>query len=296
MRLLDFLRGKKEQEGDVRPFIRQYLDEHWEPLLSNWMAPGEDLLQPGALDKREMVRKDTIQIANRVGEILRENNIKVPANLANLVREESNDRIIAEARTVINEFVAGYKKPGSTWPEKMEIPLQDMAKLETRLAENSIDLGLLYYDITADKIRGMLEKYGIRRRPGFQDPEAWARNFSYSHEDIIALKAALRENNVPIQAIEHLLGNLRSLAKEALLLQQDEQFERSFLKANPDLPENPTRAQWVSAYVKTFGKDPDYLDYLQRLAGKRGTAFTGEELKNMVATALEQQHLERLRL
>lgn len=41
---------------------------------------------------------------------------------------------------------------------------------------------------------------------------------------------------------------------------------------------------------------PQALDYLQRLAGKRGTAFTGEELKNMVATALEQQHLERLRL
>lgn len=52
---------------------------------------------------------------------------------------------------------------------------------------------------------------------------------------------------------------------------------------------------WKENTVKSY-IFPQALDYLQRLAGKRGTAFTGEELKNMVATALEQQHLERLRL
>ncbi|HHV77332.1 MAG TPA: deoxyribodipyrimidine photo-lyase [Syntrophothermus lipocalidus] len=290
----DFLTGKKAKQGDARPFIKDYLDENWEDLLANWAEMIEDAASLGGVfDKKEMMRKEVQALAEKISAILKENNLRPPANLTSLIREEINERILADARPVIREFVVRYRKPGVPWPQEIDIPWQDMSKLDTALAEKGVDLSLLQYDVSEEKIRSLLDKYGIRKRPSFQDAEAWARTFSYSNEDIIALKAALRKDNVYLQAVEHCLGNLRALVKDELASMQDEWFEASFRKANPELPEKPSKMQWVAAYVKTFFQDRSYLGYLQRLASKHGVTFSTEELEKMVTSEIEVQKISR---
>ena len=291
---LDFLSGGKNKQGDPRPFIKPYLDENWEHLVAGWAEAIEEAALLGSvIDKKEMMRKEVQAIAEKVSTVMKENKLRPPANLAALIREEINERIIAEARPIIRDFVAGYRKPGVPWPQEIDIPWQDMSKLETSLAEKGIDLGLLQYDLSDDKIRGLLDKYGIRKRPSFQDADSWARSFSYSNEDIVALKAALRRENVYLQGIDHCLGNLRALVKDELASLQDEWFEASFRKANPELPENPSKMQWVAAYVKTFFQDRFYLKFLQRLAAKYGVVFTDDELDKMANSEIEIQKISR---
>ncbi len=290
---LDFLGGKTKQV-DPRPFIKSYLDENWEDLVAGWAEAIEEAAMLGSVfNKKELMRREIQAIADKISAVLKENKLRPPANLNSLIREEINERIIAEARPVIRDFVAGYRKPGVPWPQEIDIRWQDMSKLETSLAEKGIDLGLLSYDVSDEKIRSLLDKYGIRKRPSFQDADAWARSFSYSNEDIVALKAALKKDNVYLQGIEHCLGNLRALVKDELVSLQDEWFETSFRKANPELPLNPSKMQWVAAYVKTFFEDRSYLKYLQRLALRYGVLFTDEELCRMVDSEIDIQKISR---
>lgn len=290
---LDFLGGKTKQV-DPRPFIKSYLDENWEDLVAGWAEAIEEAAMLGSVfNKKELMRREIQAIADKISAVLKENKLRPPANLNSLIREEINERIIAEARPVIRDFVAGYRKPGVPWPQEIDIPWQDMSKLETSLAEKGIDLGLLSYDLSDEKIRSLLDKYGIRKRPSFQDADTWARSFSYSNEDIVALKAALKKDNVYLQGIEHCLGNLRALVKDELVSLQDEWFETSFRKANPELPLNPSKMQWVAAYVKTFFEDRSYLKFLQRLALRYGVIFTDEELDRMVSSEIDIQKISR---
>jgi hypothetical protein len=286
---LDRFKAKPEKGADVRAAVGEYLDQHLERLMSTWLSMGAEEDMFGGLDRREIVRRDTINIADTIAAHLREQKIKVPDNLLTIVREELNERIFQAARPYIVEFVARYRHPRDEWPREVDIPLKDMQALEKTLEEHQVALGLLYYDINDDKLRGLLEKYGVRKRPKHQDAEVWARSFSYMHEDIIALKARLREKGVRVQAVEHLLGDLRIMVKDELLAEQDEQFERSFKLANPWLIATPTRDGWIRAYVATFGRNLDYLPYLQRMAARRGTYFEKEELKALVEEALRQQ-------
>ncbi|NSW82611.1 MAG: hypothetical protein HPY90_04925 [Syntrophothermus sp.] len=290
----DFLTGKKAKQGDARPFIKSYLEENWEDLLADWTEMIEEATSLGAVfDKKEIMRKEVQALAEKISAILKDNDLRPPANLPGLIREEINEKMLSEARPVIREFVAGYRKPGIPWPQEIDIPWQDMGKLETALAEKGVDLSLLQYDTSEEKIRSLLDKYGIRKRPSFQDAEAWARTFSYSNEDIVALKAALKRDNIYLQAVEHCLGNLRALVKDELVSMQDDWFESSFRKVNPELPEKPSKMQWVAAYVKTFFQDRSYLGHLQRLAAKHGVTFSNEELEKMVSSEIEVQKISR---
>ena len=202
------------------------------------------------------------------------------------MREEINDRIIEFARPHISQFVYSYRRPYLMWPHPVDIPLKDLEKLKTILKENRITLEMLNYDLTEDRIRSLLIQYGIRRKPEFQNTETWSRNFSYSHDDVILLGEVLNSRNVRIQGVEHVGGDLWIMVKQAMLRQQDSQFRKSFLNANPKLPEQPSTKEWAVAYARTLKSDFDYLAYVERMARLSGTVFEKGELEKLVRIEL----------
>jgi DNA-binding transcriptional regulator PaaX len=76
------------------------------------------------------------------------------------------------------------------------------------------------------------------------------------------------------------------MVKQEMLRQQDSQFRKSFLAANPNLPEKPSPKEWASAYARTLKNDFDYLAYVERMARLSGTVFQKGELEKLVRAEL----------
>jgi hypothetical protein len=174
------------------------------------------------------------------------------------------------------------------WPHPVDIPLKDLEKLKATLKENNIVLDMLNYDLTELRIRSYLIQYGIRRKPEFQNTETWSNNFSYSHDDFILLGEVLKSKGVRVQGVEHALGDLWVMVKQEMLRQQDSQFRKSFLEANPKLPAKPTAKEWAVAYARTLKTDFDYLGYVERMARIADTVFEKGELEKLVKTELSR--------
>jgi hypothetical protein len=284
-------KGKKVDPEAAEKLVREYVDGHFEAFLTNWAALMEDLGAFGEIDKKSLLRDETSRLTFGASEILKSQKIKVPAHIHILVRDELNEKVMEPIRKHVSEFVYSYRKPYQPWPNEIDIPMKDMEKIKKILAEDKLHLDLLSYDLGEEKIRWMLQQYGIRRKPQFQDNESWTKNFSYSHEDIIHLGLILQSKNIRIQAIEHALGDLRLLVKQELLAQQDRQFQSSLRKANPLLTSNPTKKEWAAAYVKALRTDLDYLPYLTRVTMAKGVVFEKGELENLIRAELKNRNL-----
>lgn len=288
MGLFGLFSGLKSDEAKARELIKEYVATQYESLMLSWLSMKRDMEEFKELDKRELLREETAKIANEAAEYLKKHKIKPPTHTLSIVRETLNDMVLEMARPYIKQFVTSYRNPYQPWPVEANIPPKDMEKIVKILEEHGITLDVLYYDMPEERIRRLLEQYGVRRRLSGQDAENWSRSFSYTQDDLITLAAVMKEKQAYIQAIDHLLGDLRMLVKQELMNQQDGQFQRSFAAANPDLPPNPTKEEWVKAYVRTFKNDMDYLDYLIRMARPRGTLFTKEELQKLITAELRQ--------
>lgn len=288
MGFLEKLFGKKQDKDTVISLIKEYVDAHVESLMANWMAMQEELSIFTELERKEILKDEMNKITRATANALRSQDIKPPAHLFQVVREEINDKIIEFAHPHISQFVYSYRRPYLAWPHPVDIPVRDLEKLKATLKENGIPLEMLHYDLTDEKIRSLLIQYEIRRKPEFQNAETWSRNFSYSHDDLILLAEVLKAKNIRIQGVEHLRGDLWLLVKQELLRQQDSQFRKSFLKANPDLPEKPSRKEWAVAYVRALKNDLDYLGYVDRMARLSGTVFEKGELEKLVRDELSK--------
>jgi len=278
----DRLFGKKEDKETAVTLIKEYVDAHVESLMANWMSMQEELSDFTEVERKEILKDEMTKITRSAGEALKSQQIKVPAHLFQIVREEINDKIIDFARPHISQFVYSYRRPYLMWPHPVDIPLKDLEKLKAILKENGVTLEMLNYDLTEDRIRSLLIQYDIRRKPEFQDTETWSRNFSYSHDDLILLGEVLKSKNIRIQGVEHVRGDLWVMVRQEMLRQQDSQFRKSFLAANPNLPEKPSRKEWASAYARTLKNDFDYLGYVERMARLSGTVFEKGELEKLV--------------
>ncbi|NLW45607.1 MAG: hypothetical protein GXY92_10565 [Syntrophomonadaceae bacterium] len=289
MGFLEKLFGKKQDKETVMLLIKEYVNAHADSLIANWVAMQEELNDLTELERKEILKDEMDKITRATAEALKRQNIKVPAHLFQIVREELNDKIIELARPHISEFVYSYRRPYLAWPHPVDIPLRDLDKLKATLKENGVPLELLNYDLTDERIRSLLIQHEIRRKPEFQNAETWSRNFSYSHDDLILLAEVLKAKNIRIQGVEHVRGDLWILVKQELLRQQDSQFRKSFRKANPDLPEKPSRKEWAAAYVRALKNDLDYLGYVERMARLAGTIFEKGELEKLVREELAQK-------
>ena len=286
MGFLDRLFGKKEDKETAITLIKEYVDAHVESLMANWMFMQEELSDFTEVERKEILKDEMTKIIRSAGEALKSQQIKVPAHLFQIVREEINDKIIGFARPHISQFVYSYRRPYLMWPHPVNIPLKDLEKLKAILKENGITLEMLNYDLTEDRIRSLLIHYDIRRKPDFQDTETWSRNFSYSHDDLILLGEVLNARNIRIQGVEHMRGDLWIMVKQEMLRQQDSQFQKSFLSANPNLPEKPSPKEWAAAYARTLKNDFDYLGYVERMARLSGTVFPKGEFEKLVGAEL----------
>lgn len=289
MGFLEKLFGKKQDKETAIILIKEYVDAHVESLMANWMAMQEELSDFTDLERKEILKDEMNKITRATADALKRQKIKAPAHLFQVVREEINDKIMEFARPHISQFVYSYRRPYLAWPHTVDIPLKDLEKLRATLKENGIPLEMLNYDLTDQRIRSLLIQYEIRRKPEFQNAETWNRNFSYSHDDLILLSEVLKAKNVRIQGVEHVRGDLWILVKQELLRQQDSQFRKTFLKANPDLPEKPSRREWAAAYARTLKNDFDYLGYVERMARLSGTIFEKGELEKLVRDELSQK-------
>lgn len=285
---LDRFFGKKEDKETAITLIKEYVDAHVESLMVTWISMQEELSDFTELERKEILKDEITKITRSAGEVLKSQQIKVPAHLFQVVREELNEKIIEFARPHISQFVYGYRRPYLMWPHPADIPLKDLEKLKATLKENGITLEMSNYDLGEDRIRSLLIQYGIRRKPEFQNTETWSRNFSYSHDDLILLGEVLNSKNIKVQGVEHVLGDLWIMVKQELLRQQDSQFRKSFLEANPQLPENPSPKEWAVAYARTLKTDFDYLDYVERMARMAGTVFEKGELEKLLQTELSR--------
>lgn len=286
MGFLDRLFGKKEDKETAITLIKEYVDAHVESLMDNWIFMQEELSDFTEVERREILKDEMTKITRSASEALKSQKIKVPAHLFQVVREEINDKIIEFAHPHISQFVYSYRRPYLMWPHPVDIPLKDLEKLKTTLKENRITLEMLNYDLTEERIRSLLIQYGIRRKPEFQNTETWSRNFSYSHDDLILLGEVLNSRNIRIQGVEQVGGDLWIMVKQEMLRQQDSQFQKSFLNANPKLPEKPPPKEWAAAYARTLKSDFDYLAYVERMARLSGTVFEKGELEKLVRIEL----------
>lgn len=290
MGLFDRFFGLKKDDAAAKEIVRQYVEEKYEEFMLSWIGMSEDMQEFKELDKKDLLKDETARLAYEASELVKAEKIKPPGIVPLWVREILNDLVIDIARPHIQHFVQTYRNPYQPWPNEANIPLKDMEKLEKILKENGITIEVLYYDFPDSRVRQLLEQYEVRQRLANQDSDAWAKAFNYSHEDLVALGVALKDKNQRVQPIEHMLGDLRGLVKQELILQQDGQFQRSFTNAHPELPLKPTKDEWIKAYVKTFRNDIDYIDYLRRLARQRGVNFSKDEIQKMISAELQNKN------
>ncbi len=278
---------KREQNKELAiTLTKEYVGVHVESLMATWISLQEELSDFTELEKKDILKDEIAKFTRSAKEFLQSQKIKAPAHLFQVVREELNDKIIEFAKPHISEFVIGYRRPNLTWPHPTDVPLKDLEKLRATLKENNIAFEMLHYDLREDRIRSLLIQYDIRRKPEFQNTETWSRNFSYSHDDLILLGDVLKSKNVKVQGVEHVLGDLWIMVKQELIRQQDSQFQKAFLNANPDLPESPSLQEWAVAYATTFKNDFDYVDYVNKMARLASTVFEKGELEKLIREQL----------
>ncbi|NLV16517.1 MAG: hypothetical protein GXY50_04810 [Syntrophomonadaceae bacterium] len=278
--------NKKEEKENAEKLVREYVDAHVDSLMVTWISMQEELQDFNAIERKELLKDEFAKITRTAGELLKNQKIKVPPHLFQIVREEINEKTIERLKPHLEQFVSGYRRTYLQWPHDTDIPLKDLDKLKAVFKENGITLEVLNYDLSEEKIRSLLIQHGIRRKPEFQNTETWSKNFSYSHDDMILLGEVLKSRGIKVQGIEHMLGDLWILVKQELLRQQDQQFKTSFLAANPNLPPVPSPIDWALAYAKTLKTDMDFIEYAERMARMTGTVFEKGELEKIVKDIL----------
>lgn len=277
----------KDDSAEAEAIIREYVDNHYIPLIEDWKITKEDF---GEIEGKEIFKGEISYMAKQAAEVVRARKMKVPPHYAAIAREQLNQKIIDAARPYFTDFVRKYRTPNLMWPNNADIPLKDMEKFKAELNEHNVCLDLLSYDFSEEKMRWMLQQYGIRKKPAFQDNDTWNKNFSYSHEDLVNLTCILQDNGSCIQALDHALGDPRIMAKLELQQQQDRQFRKSFFEKYPDLLDlKPDKKEWAARYFKTFKGDLDYIEYVERIARGKGTIFEKDELENMVRQLLNKK-------
>ncbi len=286
MGLMNMVFGKKEDKGLAVKVIWEYVESQIDSLMATWISMEDELKDFPEIERKEMLRDEIHKINRGATELLKAEKIKVPPDLFLIAREAINEKTVDRIKPLLHQFVCAYRRPNLQWPHETDVPLKDLGELKAAIKDNNITLEFLNYDPTEEKIRSLLIQYGLRKKPEFQNADAWSRNFSYSHDDLILLAEVLKAKGVKVQGIEQVKGDLWVMVKQELLRQQDEQFVKAFRAANPNLAAAPTKIEWALAYSRALKKDLDYIPYVERMALLTGTVFEKNELRGMVTEIL----------
>lgn len=108
---------------------------------------------------------------------------------------------------------------------------------------------------------------------------------------VVIPKERLDEINLKLSEKKVVLpqATLNKMVEDTLVKKIELRFETSFYEHNEDLPQNPSRSQWIQAYIRTFNKNMDYVPILQRLMKKKGARIPIKALTEKINEEMSKQ-------